>query len=218
MIYKSKYWFAAVALLVSASLAQAQTLVLDPGVPLTLFTTNSNDGYNPGRGVVIQDNSPITITAVGLFTQPPASGFNPTWTIWQTTSYPSSNVNNILLETVTPGTQGVNGGLAYYDTTLTTPITLVPGNLYHFQISYVESAQQNWFYNFNLGNNNIGAVSVLDGTLGGDDSNTVMPGMRLQLSAAVPEPTTLSLMGITSVVVGGSLWIRRKRKLRRRLS
>jgi hypothetical protein len=200
-----------IAVLFTTGFTQAQTFLnLDPGVPLQLFTTNFNDIYSGGRGVVVQTNSAITVTGVGLFTEPPVGGFTPTWTVWQTTNYPSSNVNNVLLETVSPGLLA-NAGLAYYDTALTTPITLVPGNLYHFQISYAEAAQQNWFYNFNEGNVNIGPVSVLDGTAGGDDSNTVMPGMRLTL-AAVPEPTVLALTGVSGLVIGGGLWYRRRHR------
>ncbi len=202
---------ACLCLLLSSSFAQAQFLNLDPGATLQLFTTNSIDGYDEGRGVVIQVNNLVTVTGVGLFTQPEVNGFSPTWRVWLTTSYPGG-VNNTLLQTQTPGLQS-DVGLTYYDTALT-PLLLVPGNRYHFEVTYLEPAQQNWFYDVDLVDVNLGDVNVQDGTMSGGTGNTVMPGMRLQF-AAVPEPATMTLIGNSGLVIGGGYWYRRRRANRR---
>ncbi len=111
-------------LAVLAMPAFSQTLVLDPNVPLQLFTTNTNDGYSVGRGMLFTMNNTVQVASAGLYTDIDNSSM--TWTIRQVTVL-NGNVNNgsTLIASKTLGVGG--SGLRYYDVAFDSPVTLTAG-------------------------------------------------------------------------------------------
>ncbi|HTF91083.1 MAG TPA: hypothetical protein VK843_21895 [Planctomycetota bacterium] len=167
--------------LFGATSAQAQYQELQGVTPLQLYTTNTNDIYNGGRGTVFIANSAFTVFGASLWTNAMTGvPVHATWRLWQTTVYPGQ-VNQVLLSTANV-TWNVDQGLAFYSATLPSPVMLTPGNRYHIEVSYSESVEENWFYNEDLFANNLGLVTVLDGTQSGNTGNTVMPLIRLEVA------------------------------------
>ncbi len=180
--------------------AQAQTLSKDlsgPG-PLTVFSINHNDGYDSWRGSVFTPNTDIILTGASLWTNEiNGSPISATWRLWQTTAYPGVNVNNVLISTANV-VWNFDIGDGFYSVNLPSAVSLTAGTRYHIEVQYAEAAERNWFYDFNLGSNNLGPVTVEDGTLGGDTGNTVMPLIQLHTLAPaqplnLPGPGALTL-------------------------
>ncbi len=192
---------AVMSLALFPALAHAQVFNLDPGTTLQSFSNNSNDGYAQGRGTVFTVNSSFTLTSAGLWTNPSGS-FTYTWNLYQSSNYPSS-VNDTLVATtsVTP----TDTGLGFYDAVFSSPINLVAGNRYHIEVNYADNGEENWFFNFDQGNVNLGGVSVEDGTMGGSTGNTVMPFIRLNSGAAAPEPGSFALLALGGTLAGFGL-------------
>ncbi len=178
--------------------AQAQFQDLPgPGANI-LYTTNTNDGYSAARGTVFIANSNITVSGAGLWTN--AINGTPivtTWQLWQTSNYPG-NVNGALLATANV-TWNVDLGTTFYDVSLPSPVNLVAGTRYHIEVQYNESVEENWFYNYDIGTNNVGLVTVEDGTLGGDTGNTVMPYIRLQTAPSCTAPVAYCTAKVNSL-------------------
>ncbi len=190
--------------------ASAQYLELLGTGNFMQFTGGINDGYSSFRGTVFTVNDPLTVYGAGLWTNLGSEPISATWRLWETTSYPGG-VNNNLLTTANV-TWNVDNGLTYYDVTFGAPVDLTPGTRYHIEVGYSQAAEQNWFWDFHLGSNNLGSVTVEDGTLGGNTSNTVMPQIRLEI-AAIPEPSTMLLGGaaLAGSLLAGDRYRRRKR-------
>jgi hypothetical protein len=183
-----------------AAMANAQ-INLDPGTGLIQFTTNVNDGYASGRGMVFTMNSTIQVSSFGFYT---SGNTGPTtWTLHQVTNL-SGNVlvGATLLATVVDTMSA--GALGYYDTPTFTPVTLTAGNSYHLNLAYTQAAATNHFYNWNGPSVNIGVMTLIDGTFAGDTGNTVAPGFRIN---GVPEPASMAALAL-----GAGLLARRRRR------
>jgi hypothetical protein len=184
-----------------AATAGAQQIVLNPGVSLQHFTSNVNDIYDGGRGMAFTMNSTIQVNSFGFFT---AGLTGPaTWTLRQITNLSGDlNTGSTLIKTQIH--DFIGGGPAYSDSVLFAPVTLTAGNSYHLEITYSQAAGQNHFYDWNGPSVNIGVLTLLDGTQGGNTSNTVAPGFRIN---AVPEPASMAALAL-----GAGLLARRRNR------
>lgn len=152
-----------------------------------VFSSNANDGYTNGRGILFQVTSGETITSVGLY--------------HDLTGIPLSFV----LEQVGGGVLRSGGstvttsGLDWIDYAVT-PVTLVPGLTYHLNFSHSGLGNQNFFYNNQNVPWNQGSYVFLEGTQGGANGggNFVVAAFRINEAAqAVPDGgTTAALLGL----------------------
>jgi hypothetical protein len=189
------------AVAATVGVANAQQINLDPGTGLTLFTTNSNDGYSSARGMLFTMNNTIQVNSFGFYTTNAAG--SATWTLRQVFTL-SGNVNTGSNLITTVNTTLGSGGPQYFDAAVS-PLTLTAGNSYHLEIQYSQSAAENYFYNWNGPAVNLGLLSVVDGTMGGDTGNSVAPGMRI--NQVVPEPAS-----IAALALGLGVLVRRRRR------
>lgn len=193
--------FALTLIGLSASSAFAGLLPLDPGVPLTVFTTNSTDGYDSSRGMWFQVNNTITVNGAGFF-----NGFSAddsfSMTLWASDATPTdlhlANLGSFTVGSPTPG--------ALYNTGLFgAPVSLVAGNFYYLEVTSSSEFDENYFYNWDGPAVNIGDVTVLDGGMGTSLGNTVAPAVLLDIEP-VPEPASFAILGI-----GAFALLRRRR-------
>ena len=186
--------------------AFAGLLPLDPGVPLTVFTTNTNDLYSQGRGMWFQANNSFTLNGAGFF-----NGFGANQGFTETL-FSADNIGSVLHGT-TLGSFTVTSptvGNLYNTGLFSAPISIVAGNFYYLEVTSTSNFNSNYFYDWNGTPNpvNLGDVTILDGGSGPDTgalSNTVSPALMLDIQA-VPEPASFAIIGIGLVGL-----IRRKR-------
>lgn len=192
-----------------AARTRGDTINLNPGSQYFFSQTNGVpfiDGYGVGRGVLFTANQAIDLAGVGW--EGSFGGGSLTFSLYQIQGTTGTNTldpgNATLLKTVTQSF--ADQGMAYYDAFFSSPVTLVAGTHYQLMVSESHNLTQEVFYNFNqdsLAPVNIGAVTIIDGAVGGNTTNTVMPVMRLDTVVTPVPPTAyggLALLAGVAVV------------------
>lgn len=157
-----------------------------------VFSTNNNDGWSSGRGLVFQMTANKTINSIGLFED--LSGISLSYELARVTSATGLvTIGQTILASgvatvTTTGLQWIDFGIA---NTL-----LSAGNSYHLQFIFSGNGNQNFFHD----NRNVafsqGSFASIDGTASGDTGNSVMPKLRLTTTISnVPIPSTAWLFG-----------------------
>ncbi len=173
------------ALLLFTSSAHAAIIeFVPPNDPVgRVFTTNSNDAWGSGRGVVFQATVDGVISSIGVYHD--LTGIDLSYTLSQTTS---ANGNITTGETILASGSAVvtTNGLEWIDF----PVADIPytaGSFYHIEFAFSGNGNQNFFYD----NNNVtfsqDGFDVIDGTQSGNTGNSVMPAIRLDNDAS-PSP------------------------------
>lgn len=196
-----------VAPLACAGLVKADGILLplDPGTNFMLYSTNSNDGYSSFRGMVFIADEAVAYNGAALFTKS-TGGLNATFELYEI----FTTVGNVLAgANLVRSASGLLQGPLDFHGLKFADITLTPGQAYLLRVGYGEAAQENWFYDFDpvvFGDPpvDIGPVTLIDGTLGGNTSNFVAPPLALQI---VPAPAALALLGLA-----GLAGMRRRRR------
>ena len=178
--------------------ARAVSMLIEfvpPNDPVGAVTsTNSNDGYVLGRGLVFEMTSSETLLEVGILHD--LTNVELSYEIAETTTT-SGNVTNgqTILRS---GSQVVTtNGLEWIDFAID-PFLLQAGSSYHIEFSHAANGNQNFFYD----NQNIAfsqeSFASLDGTQFGNTSNFTMPAIRV----LIPEPSSLVLAAVALVGIG----------------
>jgi len=155
-----------------------------------IFSTNSNDGWSDGRGIVFQATGANTISSVGLLENLTAITLN--YAIYQTTSA-SGDVRTGQTPLRSGGGSTTTSGLQFVDFSFA-PLALTIGNFYHIEFTFNGSGNQNFFYNNNNATWSQDGYSLLDGTQNGNTSNFVVAAFRIDGGgSSVPEPGTVML-------------------------
>lgn len=177
--------------------ADGELLLMDPLTPFSLYTTNSNDGYSSFRGMVFTANEAGFYNGAALYTWS-ANGLNATFELYSIIT----TVGNVLDgATLLRSASGLISGPLGFHGLKFDDITLVANQDYLLRVGYQEAADENWFYDFDpvvFGDApvDIGPITLIDGTLGGNTSNFVAPYLALQI---VPAPGVLALLGLAGL-------------------
>ena len=163
----------------------------DPSGAIT--STNSNDGYFLGRGVVFEMSSDQTLSEVGILAD--LTNVDLSYEVAQTlvstgAVTPGQTVLRSGSQTVT------TNGLEWVDFSFP-ELVLEAGNSYHIEFSHAGSGNQNFFYF----NQNVtfsqSSFDLLDGTQFGNTENFFMPAIRV----VIPEPSALVLAALGLVCI-----------------
>lgn len=180
----------------------AQIPFIPPNDPVGhVVTTNANDGYAGGRGVVFSMLNDVAIDSVGIYLD--VTGLVVSYSIAQVTSTTGQVTSG---ETILDsGSAAVTtNGLQWVDFHLARR-TLLNGEQTTLEFTFSGNANQNFFYNNNNVTFTTGDFQLLDGTQGGNTNDFLMPAVRVN---TVPEPDGLALAGLGFL---GLAWIRIRR-------
>lgn len=212
----NKYSTMAIAFLAMQSLpAKAAEVVFVPPSDSvgTVFTTNSNDAYSGGRGVVFSPTANYNLVRVGLLQD------LTNITLSYVLSLTTASTGNLGVGTIiSSGSRVVTtSGLEFVDFFLASPTSLVAGQNYHLSFSFTGNSNQNFFYNQSGSQPySQSGFNLIDGTASNNTSNFVLAKIRLSDSAvgAVPEPATWMFMILGMTAVGFVMRRNNKQTLR----
>ncbi|WP_310474432.1 PEPxxWA-CTERM sorting domain-containing protein [Sandarakinorhabdus sp.] len=193
---------AAGALITAAGAANAATVTFIPPSDPTgqVFTTNANDAYSQGRGVVFVPTANFSLDSVGIFQN-----------LTNVTLSYSVELASAITGNVGPGTVLRSGsalisttGLEWIDFNFAS-LNLAAGSAYNVAFFFNGNANQNFFYNQSGAEPySQSGFTNIDGFQAYGTSNTVLPGIRLNGSgtAVVPEPGTWLMLVAGFGIVG----------------
>jgi hypothetical protein len=199
---------AAVAALACSSAAAAQVEFVPPSDPVgQVYTTNDNDLWAGGRGVVFSPTSDYLLNGVGLYQDLTKANLN------FSLSLASAETGDVGGGTIiTSGSQLVTTSGLEFVTFSFAPTLLTAGTYYHLNFSFTGNSNQNFFYDqWEAQPYSQPGFSGIDGTAGSHTSNTVLARIQLNpLQGGVPEPSTWAMMLLGFGAIGFSM--RRQRK------
>jgi hypothetical protein len=157
-----------------------------------VFSTNGNDIWSAGRGLVFEMLSNETIDSLGVYHD--LSNINLFYELSQVTSLTGAVTSGqtILRSgnalTTTNGLNWIDFGIA--------DLMLSAGNYYHLEFTFSGNGNQNFFYNNGNAAFSEGSFINIEGTQAGNTSNFVMPALRVNTTTQVPEPSTLAIFAL----------------------
>ena len=175
-----------------------------------VFSNNSNDGYNAGRGIVFNTTANTTLSSVGIFQDLTNVVLN--YDVAQvTTTNGQVDTGEIILRS---GSRTVTtSGLQFIDFSFAN-LLLAAGKNYQIEFTFNGASNQNFFYNNDNKPWTQGSFALLDGTQAGDATNFVVPAIRVSAegTSVTPEGSSLAMLvlGGLPLVVGFGRKFRRK--------
>lgn len=207
MKYFMRVFALASVILSYTGVASAALITFDnqPNDPTGMvFSTNSNDGWNDGRGMQFGLSTNTSIDSFGVLQDISLqSGISLAFEIFDVT-------NNVILRSGSSGVVGTNG-LEFIDVFFA-PLQLLAGNIYHMEFTFDGLSNQNFFHDERGAlTYNDGPFINIDSTIDGPGSvsNFVLAQFRTNTSTGqtpIPEP------GILALIIVGLLGLRVSRK------
>ena len=190
----------AIAAFACSTAAVAQVEFVPPSDSVgAVYSTDSNDGYSGGRGVVFSPTSNYLLDSVALYQDLTNTTLN--FTLSLATASTGFVSGGTLLASGSQPTS--TSGLEFIDFEFA-PILLTTGTYYFLEFNFSGASNQNFFYD------QTGAepysqpgFTGIDGTSSGYTGNFVLARIQLNPSqSAVPEPSTWAMMLIGFGAVG----------------
>lgn len=206
-------WAAAAAVAISlagvpaAASAAFVTFVPPNDTTGALFNPNANDGYASGRGIVFTATADTVIDGVGLYQN--LSNVQLAFRIDKVLT--NTGVLSSGATTLASGSAQVNTGgvLSFIDFSFASLLLQAGGN-YQISFSFAGPSPQNFYYTNDTVRFTTGNFSAVNGTLGDDARNGVLPAIRVNVvePVSVPEPASAALFGAG---LAGLVLVRRRR-------
>ena len=174
-------------------------IVLDPGTPLELNLADGVGFYTNGQGALFHANTDFTLYTVGL-TSHFYEGISVTYEVYQV----SATVGDVLTGSTLLGSNTfdtTNPDYASHTASIGS-ISLISGNDYLVRAVYEGDAINNWNYIFDpeLFDDSpvdLGEVTLLDGTAGGNTFSRFLPEFTLN---SIPAPSSALMLGIAGFI------------------
>lgn len=196
----------ATALMLASPALAAPTIFVPPSdVSGKVYSTNNEDGYQTGRGVVFAPTSDYLLTSVALYHD--LTNILLSYNL-RTASATSGYVGGGTLLASGSRTVSTNG-LEFISFAMT-PTLLVAGTYYHLDFTINGAGNQNFFYDQRGAQPYSQAgFTGIDGTMSRETSNYVLSRIQLNAVSGVPEPATWTMLMLGFVGAGVAM---RRRK------